>query len=496
MIAAAFTTPDSPPALAPGAHVHLVGIGGSGLSAIARVLLGRGYRVSGSDRESNAQTAALQKLGATVYSGHDGRHIKGADLLLLSSAIPPDNAEVVAARAAGIPIQKRAAFLGQLMAGSQGIAVAGTHGKTTTTGLIAHLLLRAGLDPTVVVGGVLPQLAAGSDEANGRAGRGQHFVIEADEYDHMFLGLRPQTAVLTNVEHDHPDLFPNEEAYFAAFRAFVARIPANGQLVACLDDPGVVKVVAASGGSFPVTGYGLASRPAGFAGRYYRAVERRVNQLGGQDFLLEIDGDVAGLLRTRIPGDHNLRNVLAATAVALGAGVTLSDIRSALIDFGGIGRRFQVQGEIAGITVIDDYAHHPTEIRATLAAARQRYPGRRLWAVWQPHTFSRTRLLQKAFTTSFGDADRVIGLDIYRSREREMPGVDTGAVVAAMEHPAAVHISQRRAAADYLLERVRPGDLVLTLGAGDGDAVGRWVLEGLAARQADAGRDLSDKQGH
>ena len=460
-------------------RIHLVGIGGAGISAIARVLLGRGFRVSGSDMQANAQTAALAAEGARVFVGHDAANLGDAELLVISSAVPQSNPEWAAARQRGLPVLKRADLLGQLMRGAIGIAVAGTHGKTTTTGMIAHILLEAGLDPTVILGGTLPELDNNSPAPNGRYGAGPHFVIEADEYDYMFLGLRPDIAVITNVEHDHPDLFPTAEAYRAAFRRFAELLPDEGRLIVCADDTGAVELLDELGpAGLSVTTYGLGDLPRAETPNV-RALDPRPNQLGGSDFIVEVDGRTIGLARLRLPGLHNVRNALAAIIVGLDLHLDFARVCRALAGFGGVQRRFQLVGEVGGVTVIDDYAHHPTEIRATLAAARQRYPGRRLWAVWQPHTYSRTRLLADEFARSFDIADRVIALDIYRSREAEDPDVSAADVVGRMSHPQAVHIPDQRAAADYLLERVNPGDVILTLGAGDGDAVGRWLLDEL-----------------
>lgn len=458
--------------LQPGMHLHLLGIGGAGMSAIARVLLGRGFKVSGSDMKLNEVTAVLQTEGAAIYEGHQAEHIAGAEALVITSAAAPDNPEIVAAEIAGIPILKRASFLGHLMAGHIGIAIAGTHGKTTTTGMIAQILLEAELDPTVIVGGVLPAVGG-----NGRAGQGDYFVVEADEYDHMFLGLRPELIVITNIEHDHPDIFPTARAYEDAYYQFATLLPDGGRLVACADDPGVARLLKKLRlPGVEVTTYGLEGNGAALD---YQAVDLRPNPLGGMDFLVETEGQMVGLARLRAPGKHNVLNALAAIIVGLDLGVDFNIIRTALAAFSGINRRFEVIGEVGDVVVVDDYAHHPTEIEATLQAARQRYPGRRLWAVWQPHTFSRTKLLQNRFAACFAAADRVVALDIYHSRESETLGMDTAVIVQNMNHPHAVHIPRRRDAADYILERVRPGDVILTLGAGDGNEVGKWVLEGV-----------------
>lgn len=464
--------------LRPGAHIHLVGIGGAGISAIARVLLDRRFVVSGSDMQNSSEfLQALRADGATVHIGHAASNIEGAEIVIISSAIPSTNPEVVAAKAANIPVLKRSDFLGHLMANQVGVAIAGTHGKTTTTSMIAHILIEAGLDPTVVVGGVLPTIGS-----NAQAGSGEHFVIEADEYDNMFLGLRPQVAVINNIEHDHPDIFDSAESYLAAFQKFALLLPAAGQLIANADDENVMSLIENLDAPFTIQTFGLN------ADADLRAEQLQPNQLGGVDFLVMARNagqqEVVGLARMRVPGEHNVRNALAAIAIALNVGVEFDKIQQALGSFGGVGRRFQEIGTVGGVTIIDDYAHHPTEIRATLAAARQRFNERTVWAVWQPHTYSRTKLLMKEFVSAFDDADRVVVLDIYRSRERDTLGIDSGKVVDAMTHPYVRYVGSNRAAAAYILDRVRPNDVLLTLGAGDGDEVGRLVLKGLEDRLA------------
>jgi len=457
-------------------NIHFIGIGGAGLSAIAAVLLESGWQVSGSDQMLSPFAQALAERGAIVKVGHAATNINGAEIVIISSAIAPDNVEVVTAQARGIPVLKRADFIGQLMRGQLGIAVAGTHGKTTTTGLIAFMLDSAKLDPTFIVGGVLANYGtnARASKTPAEAGQRRPFVVEADEYDRMFLGLQPTVAVVTNVEHDHPDIYPTFLEMQEAFRAFVQLLPADGLLVACADDPFARRLAEArrsTNGAAVL--YGL-RREADF-----RADELRLNGAGGYDFLVVKNEKTLGLARNRLPGEHNVLNSLAAFAVADFLNVDFNTARNALADYQGAGRRFEVKGEVNGITVIDDYAHHPTEIRATLAAARRRFAGRPLWVMFQPHTFSRTRTLLADFIASFNDADHVIVVDIYRSREEPDPAISAADLVKRMKHPDARHLPTLAEAADDLCAKLKPGDVLLTLGAGDGDWVGMEVLKRL-----------------
>lgn len=450
-------------------HVHFVGIGGAGLSAIAKVLLESGWRVSGSDERPSALAQALAAQGARVYAGHAAEHVDGAEVVVISSAVPADNVEVQAARTRGLPVLKRADFLGQLMQGRLGIAVAGTHGKTTTTGLIAFMLDRAGLDPTFIVGGVLVDYGT-----NARAGQGRPFVIEADEYDHMFLGLQPAVAVVTNVEHDHPDVYPSLREMQEAFRAFVGLLPPDGLLVACARDAFARRLAEerrAAGGRAVV--YGLRREDE------FRADSLQLNSAGGYDFLLVRRGETLGLVRNRLPGEHNVLNSLAALAVADACGADFNAARNALADYRGAGRRFEVKGEARGVTVVDDYAHHPTEIRATLTAARRRFGGRPLWVMFQPHTYSRTRALLADFAAAFADADHVIVVDIFRSRETPDPTITAQDIVRRMQHGDVRYLPTLAEAADALSASLKSGDVLLTLGAGDGDWVGAEVLRRL-----------------
>ncbi len=455
-----------------GTRVHLVGIGGAGLSAIARVLMDIGCRVSGSDRAASALTAALVDEGATVYVGHRAEQVAGVDLLVVSSAIPAHNVELQAAQAQGITVLKRADFLGEMMAGRTAVAIAGTHGKTTTSGMMASVLLAAGYDPTFIVGGQIAHLGT-----NARAGQGP-FVIEADEYDRTFLGLRPTIAVVTNVEHDHPDCYPTFDEFEAAFEAFVDLLPQDGKLVVCADEPGARALgqrVGAQGKS--VVRYGLVEDAD------WQATNVQPNGAGGCDYVALVRGELKGLVRLRMPGTHNVLNSLAVLVVADALGVPFEAVTQALRDFRGIGRRFEIKGVANGVTVVDDYAHHPTEIRATLAAARANYPGRQIWAMWQPHTYSRVRALLDDFVIAFADADHVIVAPIYASREKDDLGMSSAGVAARMEHADVRVAASLDEALAFLESGTQSGDVVLTLGAGDGDTVGERLLGKLGSRE-------------
>ncbi len=420
----------------PHQRVHFIGIGGAGLSAIARILLERGVVVSGSDRTASPLVEALRRDGARVVYGHDAANVAGADAVIVTSAAPPDHVEIAAAKAAGIPVYKRADVIASIMAGQTAICVAGTHGKTTTTAMITHILRETGRDPSYIVGGTLPLTGT-----NAGVGRGRAFVIEADEYDYMFLGLRPDTAVITNIEWDHPDFFPTPEAVLDAFRRFIALIPPKGTLIGCADDPGAAALMAEA--PCRVIPYGFP----------------------------------ATLIPLPIPGRHNLYNAHAAILAAGTQGVPFEDAAAALAGFTGAGRRFDVRFDRDGLAVIDDYAHHPTAIRATLEAARARYPHRALWAVWQPHTFSRTRALWADYLGAFADADHVVVTDIYAAREQP-DGVTTAArFVAALRHPDAHHAPSLEDAAALLNARVRAPAVLLIMSAGDAPQIGIRFLE-------------------
>ena len=467
-------------------HIHLIGIGGSGLSAIARLLKEMGYTVSGSDRAETPFLAHLRAAGVILSIGHHPENIAGADLVVRSSAIPDDNPEVLAAQAAGIPVLKRSDFLGRLMTGKTGIAVAGTHGKTTSTAMLAWVLTALGQEPSFIVGGVLDNLGT-----NARAGSGKTFVIEADEYDRMFLGLKPVIAVVTNVEHDHPDCYPTPADFQAAFLEFVNLLPSDGVLVACAEDAGAKALLAeARKVGKGTVAYGIRDQLSAssdqlsvISDQWTVAKNLHTNERGGFSFEAIVKCQTSNV-NLQVPGEHNVRNALAVLSVVYLLGLPLDAAAEALGQFTGTGRRFEVRGEANGIVVIDDYAHHPTEIRATLAAARSRYARRRLWAVWQPHTYSRTQTLFAEFSRAFTDADQVIVTEVYAAREHLRQDFSAAQVVKAMPHPSAHFIPNIAEVSNYLVAHLRPGDVLLVLSAGDADLVSTQVLASLQNREA------------
>jgi UDP-N-acetylmuramate--alanine ligase len=449
------------------------------MSAIARVLLESGFSVSGSDLNPNPLTEALVASGARFYQGHEARNVYGARAIVRSSAVPPDNPELKEAQLHGVPVFKRSEFLPLLLKDRVNVSVAGTHGKTTTTGMIAHMMNRAGLAPGFIVGGVVPSLGT-----NARAGDGPIFVIEADEYDDMFLGTCPRVGVLTNIEHDHPDIYPDQGAVVAAFAQFVMLLPEDGLLVACADDKGaraLGNVWRAAGRE--VLFYGIRHPSAD-----WRAAGVGYNEDGGVDFVVQRHGRTLGSVRLLLPGEHNVLNALAALVVTDYFGLIFEEAEAALMDFGGVDRRFAVRGEVGGITVIDDYAHHPTAVRATLATARARYPGRTIWAVWQPHTYSRTRQFLEDFAASFEGAHCVVVTDIYAAREAVDPGFTSAEVVKLMQaHPWVKHVPGPLSnVVDEVTANLSGDEVVLMLGAGSITEVSQALLEKLEGRHSAA----------
>lgn len=450
-------------------RVHLIGIGGIGLSAIARLLLARGDQVSGSDLQASAITDDLAQRGAKIFIGQSAGNIGEVDLVLVTSAAPPTNPEFLEAQRRGIRIAKRYDFFPELTAGKTTIAIAGTHGKTTTTGMIATILVDAGLDPDVVVGGVIPELGG-----NARAGCGKYFVVEADEYDRAFLGLRPAIAVVTSIEMDHPDIFLDVDAVAQAFGEFVMLVPPEGLVIGCGDSERVrqeLKNIKQA----PVARYGFQSS------NDWRASEICLQENGGSTFVAWHGSQRIGRFELQIPGNHNVLNALAALAVADHVGIAMDRARASLKRFRGAERRFEVKEESRGVTIVDDYAHHPSEIRATLAAARARYPGRPLWVLFQPHTYSRTKALLEDFGKAFGDADHVVVTEIFAARERNGKGISGRQIVQQMQHHDVRFVPALDECADFLAEHLKTGDVLMTLGAGDVNRVSRMVAQKLGA---------------
>jgi UDP-N-acetylmuramate--alanine ligase len=452
--------------------VHLVGAGGAGMSGLARLLLAAGHTVTGSDRAESATLADLRALGADVRAGHDGRRLGRPDLVVASTAIRATNPELVAARRLGIPVLGRAQLLALLMAGKVGIAVAGTHGKTTTTGMVVAILQAAGLDPSFAVGGDPKQAGV-----NAAAGGGPHFVAEADESDGSFLELAPTIAVVTNVDADHLDHWGDLEAVRAAFRSFVGRLPPDGTAVLCADDPGALGLAAAA--PCQVVTYGLD------AGADVRAGGLVLDAWGSR-CTVAAGGEQLGEVAVAMPGRHNVQNALGAIAAARAAGAPPAAARAALAGFTGAARRFHLRAEIDGVTIVDDYAHNPPKVAATLAAARLG-PWKRVVAVFQPHLYSRTRLFADAFGRALAaGADLVVVTDVYAAREDPEPGVD-GALVADAARRArpglpCFYAPDRGALAAQVAALLEPGDLLLTLGAGDITTLADEVAPLLAAR--------------
>ncbi|PKO16944.1 MAG: UDP-N-acetylmuramate--L-alanine ligase [Chloroflexi bacterium HGW-Chloroflexi-10] len=455
-------------------HVFFIGIGGYGLSAIARLLKEKGYVVSGSDSQLTDLALDLRKNGVTVYEGHHPDHLVAVDIVVRSSAISDDNPEVQAAHIKGIPVMKRSDFLGEIMQGYIGIGVAGTHGKTTTTAMIAWMLAALDQEPTYIIGGVSKNLGN-----NAHAGAGKYFVIEADEYDRMFLGLSPTMAVITNIEHDHPDCFPTALDYQMAFHGYCQRVQPQGFILACGDDAGVKKLIGMVKNKRIIT-YGIEP------GNDYQAVDITVNAIGGHNFSLvhhmPTGEKVLTSVELQVPGRHNVRNASAAIAIAHQANQNIQRAARVLRQFTGTGRRFEILGEARGITIIDDYAHHPTEIETTLEGARSRYPQRKIWVVWQPHTFSRTQTLFEAFCNAFSLADHVIVSEIFASREQST-GFSAAQVVEAMHHPSARFIPTLPEITQFLIDNLHEQDVLLVLSAGNANQISRELLAHLSKQE-------------
>ncbi|HXC50984.1 MAG TPA: UDP-N-acetylmuramate--L-alanine ligase [Candidatus Limnocylindrales bacterium] len=462
---------------APARHlgrIHLVGIGGIGMSGIAEVLLTLGYTISGSDLSDNDTTRHLRELGAEIWLGHDASHI-GSDInvVVISSAVSDDNPEVRAAREHRVPVIPRAEMLAELMRVKCTVGVAGAHGKTTTTSLVAAVLSAGGLDPTLVIGGRLKSLGG----TNARLGRSRYMVVEADESDGSFLLLRPTLAVVTNIDREHMNFYGDMEVLRTSYLAYINAVPFYGKAVLCLDCPEIRALLPKV--RKPHLTYGTSPEAD------LRATGIQYHGLSSS-FDVTFKGAPLGRVNVAMPGEHAVRNALAALVVGMDFGLDFQSCAAALAGFEGVMRRFEIKGEAAGVTVVDDYGHHPTEVCATLRAARLGYPDRRIVAVFQPHRFSRLADLFDLFAECFEDADAVVLTDVYAAGESPIEGYDGRrlAEAAGRIHPGEVVFEG--AGADLALRvaaRIRPGDLVLTLGAGDVTKLGPLILQELQALQ-------------
>jgi UDP-N-acetylmuramate--alanine ligase len=457
------------------AAAHFIGIGGAGMSGIARVLHDRGSVVTGSDMRLSRYAAALRDEGVVVHVGHEAANLGDPEVVVVSSAIPETNPELVEARRRGLPVWQRARMLAELAGDRRTVAVAGTHGKTSTSSMAAAVLVGLGLDPTFLIGGELNDVGS-----NARCGEGEHYVVEADESDGSFLHLTPAVAVVTNVEADHLDHYGTFEAVIEAFRSFIARVPETGTAVLCADDEVLLGLAGACRGR--VVTYGraehadvrlLASSPDGLGTTF------RVRTPDA----LEVDG------RVSVPGGHMALNATAVLASVWALGLDVAGAAAALGTFGGVKRRFENVGQVDGVAVVDDYAHHPTEVTATLKAAREAGFSR-VWVVFQPHRYTRTAALGREFGDAFTSADRVVLMDVYSAGETPLPGVSGKTVLDSMllKHPRtqAAYFPHRADIAGYLADRTRAGDLVMTMGAGDVTTMGPEIVRALEERRPSA----------
>jgi len=456
--------------------VHLVGAGGMHMSAIGRILLARGHAVSGSDLRRSGLTDALAALGARIVIGpHDAANVGDAGLVVTTSAATADNPELEEARRRGVPLIKRADMVARLMDGKVGVAVAGCHGKSTTSGLVAFILKETGRDPTYLIGAEVAALGG-----NAAAGAGEHVVVEADEYDRAFLSYHPRFALVTNVEADHLDYYKTWAAVKEAFAGFVVNVEPGGTLVLCAANAEAFALRDHAPAGVEVVTYGLASDPtsARASAADWQADEIEVEGLS-QRFTVYYRGKRLGRFTIALPIRHNVLNALGAIALCGAMGLSPDEIRGALSRYTGVRRRFERVGEAAGVLVIDDYAHHPTEIADTAAAARLHFPGRRTVAVFQPHTYARTRYLLDGFRNCFHDFDRLFILETYAAREAIADGMTGAQLAGEIAAPKPGYAATFEEAANLITAELRPGDVFFTVGAGDVDTVGPMVLERL-----------------
>lgn len=444
--------------------IHFVGIGGIGMSGIAEILAHAGVSISGCDLKRSAATDLLSSRGIPVFIGHDPAHLAGVDLVVVTAAVKGKNAEIEAARERGVPVMKRKAMLGELAARKRAVGVSGTHGKTTTSAMVAMVLEEAGLDPTVLVGGMVRHFAG-----NAKSGKGDFMVVEADEYDRTFHELHPEVAVVTNVEADHLEYFGSFDAIVEAFGIFLDGVKPGGAVVACIDDPAVRALLVTADKDRRVIRYGLSPQAD------LRATNVTFHERGTS---FEVEG--VGHFKLLVPGEHNVRNALAAIGVGRELGIEPQIIARSLAKFVGVDRRFQILGEHAGAIIVDDYAHHPTEIRATLTAARRGYPGRRIVALFQPHLYSRTRDFAREFAQSLRIADVPLVVPIYAAREESIPGITARLIADAEEGIEFLDRSNEQIVVE-MRRRLEPNDLFITLGAGDVHEIAEALVEGGAA---------------
>lgn len=453
-------------------RLHFTGIGGIGMSGIAEVLLNLGYEVTGSDVRLSPITERLAGLGAKISEGHDGSNVVGAKALVVSSAIDPKNPELLEARRLQIPIIPRGELLAELMRIKYGIAIAGSHGKTTTTSMAAAVLSEAGLDPTVVVGGRVK----GMGGSNARVGRSEFLVVESDESDGSFLKLAPILAVVTNIDREHMDHYHSFERILEAFTEFVNKVPFYGAAILCLDDENVQSILPRV--QRRTVTYGVSPQADLF-------ITSSSSGPTESEFSLRLRGEDLGTFRVGVPGPHNVLNATATVAVALELEVPVEKIRAGLAGFSGVDRRFQIKGVVDGVTVVDDYGHHPTEIRATLATARVCQFDRVL-VLFQPHRYTRTATLLDDFARSFHQADCVFVMDIYAASEPPIEGVTAEVLVNRLQdygHRGAEYVGGMAEGIRRIVESARPGDLVITLGAGSVSQAGEKILEQWAVQQ-------------
>ena len=449
-------------------HIHFVGIGGIGMSGIAELLLNLGYKVSGSDASSSDLTRRLESIGGVVYEGHAAKQIKGADVVVTSAAIAPDNPEVIAAAQASIPVIPRAEMLAELMRLKYSVAIAGAHGKTSTTSLVAAVLDKGGLDPTVVIGGKLKSVGI-----NALLGEGDFIVAEADESDGSFLKMSPTIAVVTNIDREHLDFYKDLNHIKEVFLSFIDRIPFYGLAILCLDDEPIQDIIPKIKKRF--TTYGVSSQ----ADIQAKNIESKGLT---SRFAVKHLGEQLGEISLNLPGIHNVYNAMASIAVGLELGVDFEVIKSALETVQGVQRRLEIKGIAREITVVDDYGHHPTEIKFTLQAAKESWPDRRIVVVFQPHRYSRTQALFDDFTRSFYQSDMLVVLPIYAASEKAIKGVDSQLLfeeIRAHGHKDVVFMPSFTAAVSHLKQTLTAGDILLTLGAGDVYKLGETLLKEL-----------------